>query len=227
MIEAAPRDVENVADSADAQTGLIFDRTDHLAPFFCALVPRITAACFKMLFSSRSRDTSRLRTRNLSATASSPSARWPPLPSCEFLTHLRRRPSPIPNSLASSGIGLPALTALTRPTAWSLTMAEEVTALCRAKHHPAIDSEHRRAGSESGVAYLGREKEPITRPRVRSDEGEVQLATYAAPSTQRNLYDQVISGIVAGGSIRGVSRERRRRQERRRRGKKKTSVINS
>jgi len=120
MIEAAPRDVENVADSADAQTGLIFDRTDHLAPFFWALVPRITAAYFKMLFSSRSRDTSRLRTRNSSATASSPSARWPPLPSCEFLTHLRRRPSPIPSSLASSGIGLPALT---RPTAWSLNSA--------------------------------------------------------------------------------------------------------
>jgi|GEM_PF-7094811 len=97
------------------------------------------------------------------------------------------------------------------------SMAEEVTALCGAKHHPAIDSEHRRAGSESGVAYLGGEKEPITRPRVRSDEGEVQLATYAAASTQRNLYDQVISGIVAGGSIRGVSRERRGRQERRRR----------
>jgi len=88
------------------------------------------------------------------------------------------------------------------------SMAEEVTALCGAKHHPAIDSEHRRAGSESGVAYLGGEKEPITRPRVRSDEGEVQLATYAAASTQRNLYDQVISGIVAGGSIRGVSREK-------------------
>jgi len=86
-------------------------------------------------------------------------------------------------------------------------MEEEVNALCGQKHHPNKESSYRRAGSEQGSAYLADEKEPITRPRVRHvEDGEVQLNTYKAASSQRNLFDSVVRSVAEGLSIRGKSR---------------------
>ena len=89
-------------------------------------------------------------------------------------------------------------------------MATEVEALCGPAYHPDSEAECRRAGSESGVAYLGGEKQEITRPRVRSKDGtgEVTLETYAAASTQRNLFDEVVAAVMAGASIRGVAKSK-------------------
>jgi putative transposase len=87
-------------------------------------------------------------------------------------------------------------------------MAQEVEALCGPAYHPDPEAACRRAGSESGVAYLGGEREEITRPRVRDSEGEVRLDTYAAASTQRHLFAEVVRAVASGASIRGVAKSR-------------------
>lgn len=84
-------------------------------------------------------------------------------------------------------------------------MESEVNELCGAKYHPN-GTENRRAGSERGGAYLEGQKEAITRPRVRNEEGEVSLEVYRAASSQRNLFDEVVAYMEQGLSQRGASR---------------------
>ena len=84
-------------------------------------------------------------------------------------------------------------------------MEAEVNALCGAKHRPS-ESECRRAGSEVGSVYLEGEREVIKRPRVRDEKGEVPLEVYKAASTQRNLFDEVVSYMEQGLSQRGAAR---------------------
>ena len=49
---------------------------------------------------------------------------------------------------------------------FSEVMAEEVTALCGAKHHPS-GGEYFRSGSSSGRVLVDGQREEIVRPRVR------------------------------------------------------------
>ena len=63
-------------------------------------------------------------------------------------------------------------------------MAEEVTALCGAKHQPTDESHFRAGSSPDRVIYEG-QREPVIRPRVRrqNEDGttsEVLLSTYEA-----------------------------------------------
>lgn len=85
-------------------------------------------------------------------------------------------------------------------------MSAEVEALCGPRHKPAPEATCRRAGSEEGIAYLGGEKEQIRRPRVRDEGGEVELQTYKAASSQQGVFDEVVSAVAAGATIRGVAR---------------------
>lgn len=86
-------------------------------------------------------------------------------------------------------------------------MAEEVERLCGPRYKPDPDSPCQRAGSEKGVAYLDGGKDEIRRPRVRHEtEGEVQLATYAAVSSPRGLFEQVVAAVAQGLPVRGVER---------------------
>ena len=83
----------------------------------------------------------------------------------------------------------------------------EVEALCGRKYHPDSQSDYRRAGSETGSAYINGEKEKVIRPRVRSKEGgEVNLNVYKAASSQRNLFFEVVSAVSEGVSSRGITR---------------------
>jgi len=84
----------------------------------------------------------------------------------------------------------------------------EVEALCGRKYHPDPQSDYKRAGSETGSAYINGEKEKIIRPRVRSKEdGEVNLNVYKAASSQRNLFSEVVSAVSEGISSRGINRQ--------------------
>jgi len=85
-------------------------------------------------------------------------------------------------------------------------MAEEVNELCGSKHYPN-GSKYKRAGNESGRAYLEGKKESVIRPRVRTEAGEeIRLASYEAASSQQNLYDEVIQQVCEGISMRGLER---------------------
>lgn len=84
-------------------------------------------------------------------------------------------------------------------------MEQEVNELCGAKYHPD-GREARRAGSEQGSAYLGGEKEPVRRPRVRDENREVSLEVYQAASSQRNLFGEVVAYMEQGLSQRGAGR---------------------
>lgn len=84
-------------------------------------------------------------------------------------------------------------------------MEAEVSQLCGTKHKPS-ESEYSRAGSEKGSVYIEGERESVKRPRVRTPEGEVQLETYKAASTQRNLFNEVVGYMEQGLSQRGAAR---------------------
>lgn len=84
-------------------------------------------------------------------------------------------------------------------------MEQEVNELCGPKHHPD-GREARRAGSEQGSVYLDGEKEPVRRPRVRDEDGEIQLEVYQAASSQRNLFGEVVAYMEQGLSQRGAGR---------------------
>lgn len=84
-------------------------------------------------------------------------------------------------------------------------MAAEVELLCGPKYDPDPDGAFRRAGSERGLAFINGTKEEITRPRVRSAEGEeVPLQTYQIARDRRLIFDQVVEAIAAGMPVRGV-----------------------
>jgi len=87
-------------------------------------------------------------------------------------------------------------------------MEEEVNNLCGKKHHPDPDSPYKRAGSEKGVMYANGEKESVKRPRVRTTAGEeVKLEVYEAASDQNNLFEEVVSCLEAGVSVRSIERK--------------------
>jgi len=87
-------------------------------------------------------------------------------------------------------------------------MEVEVNLLCGEKHKPVADQEFRRAGSETGVAFINGEKHEIKRPRVRSVDGErsqeAQLETYRLASQQTNLFEQITNAVAAGATMRGL-----------------------
>ena len=86
-------------------------------------------------------------------------------------------------------------------------MAEEVEALCGPRYRPDPDSPCHRAGSEKGVAFLEGAREEIRRPRVRHEtEGEVELASYRAASSQRGLFERIVAGLAEGLPVRGAER---------------------
>ena len=86
-------------------------------------------------------------------------------------------------------------------------MEAEVTSLCGRKHYPDEASDYQRAGSEKGVAYLNGKKEEVIRPRVREKRGsELNLETYQAASSQKNLFDEVVSAMAEGISSRAATR---------------------
>ena len=59
-----------------------------------------------------------------------------------------------------------------------------------------------RAGSEKSVAYLNGGNSELSHSRVRHDtEGDVQLATYAAASSQKGLINQVVAAVAQGVPI--------------------------
>ena len=64
MIEAAARHLEAGTDLPDARAGGLPDIVDHLSELEGSLVPRMTAAFFKMSFSWRRRVFSRRRARS-------------------------------------------------------------------------------------------------------------------------------------------------------------------
>lgn len=86
-------------------------------------------------------------------------------------------------------------------------MAAEVEMFCGPKYHPHEDCEFRRAGSESGHAFVNGGKERIRRPRVRSVDGdEVTLETYRLASDRAGLFDSVVEAVAAGMPVRGVEK---------------------
>jgi len=87
------------------------------------------------------------------------------------------------------------------------TMAAEVEMLCGPKYRPDKAGGFRRAGSEPGRVFVNGRKEKVTRPRVRTDDGEeVKLETYRAASSQRGLFEAVVEAVAAGLPVRGVER---------------------
>jgi transposase-like protein len=87
------------------------------------------------------------------------------------------------------------------------TMAAEVDQLCGPKYRPDTTSEFRRAGSEPGRVFVNGGKQKVTRPRVRTHDGqEVTLETYRAASDQKGLFDTVVEAVAAGLPVRGVER---------------------
>ena len=98
------------------------------------------------------------------------------------------------------------LRASVREAFWTM-MADEVSALCGPRYAPDPESGNYRAGSETGTVYLGGEKETIRRPRVRHEsEGEVQLESYQAASSQQSLFEEIVGLVAEGMSQRGLER---------------------
>lgn len=82
-------------------------------------------------------------------------------------------------------------------------MQEEVELLCgRAFQHKSRSGLAHRGGSERGTIYLNGEKLPVKKPRVRQDNAEVPLETYAKLHSSENLGDMVFKTMLAGISTR-------------------------
>lgn len=90
----------------------------------------------------------------------------------------------------------------------SEVMAHEVSELCGPRHQPS-DSDCYRSGSSSGRVIVDREREEISRPRVRrrDEDGssEVTLETYQAARCPQQLHRSIVSALAAGVSTREVS----------------------
>ena len=84
-------------------------------------------------------------------------------------------------------------------------MAEEVSLLCGAKHHPN-DSDYKRAGTSPGLVLLDGESVPISKPRVRKTvkgkTTETVLSSYTAAQNTDKLHEQILLGLTAGVSTR-------------------------
>ena len=80
----------------------------------------------------------------------------------------------------------------------------EVNALCGAKYDREASGEARRAGSAKCYAFINGTREEIERPRVRDEQGEVNLKSYAVAKDQGLFFDQIVEAIAAGLPVRGV-----------------------
>src|SRR5688500_12505172 len=91
VVEAAASLPKRLTDFSNTAASLLREELDHRPSPAWGLVPRMTAAFFKMSFSSLRLVFSRRKRRSSSAAGTSPSARSPSLPSCAacepFLTH--------------------------------------------------------------------------------------------------------------------------------------------
>jgi transposase-like protein len=79
---------------------------------------------------------------------------------------------------------------------------QEVTALCGPRYERDRLAECARAGSEQGSVYWDGRREPIRRPRVRNERGEVQLESYGALRDYDLFSDEVQQLLIRGVSTR-------------------------
>jgi len=89
-------------------------------------------------------------------------------------------------------------------------MAAEVAELCGEKYHPSEAAANRRAGSAPGYVVWEGNRENVTRPRVRRDQGdgsteEVNLRTYEAARQLDHLQSMVLRAVRAGVSGREMA----------------------
>ncbi len=82
---------------------------------------------------------------------------------------------------------------------------QEVTALCGPRYARNRDAEDARAGSEQGSIYWDGRREPLRRPRVRDDQGEVRLESYDALRDYDLFSDEVQQLLIRGVSTRDFS----------------------
>jgi transposase-like protein len=96
-----------------------------------------------------------------------------------------------------------AFAALSRLIAEALIHGE-VDDLCGPKHSRKSNGEAVRWGAQSGAITVQGVKEPISKPRVRSADGEheIDLEMYAAFSKKDALRDEAIARIGGGTSVR-------------------------
>ena len=114
-----------------------------------------------------------------------------------FLQGGEREASEVFNELMRSSV---------RAALWEM-MSSEVESLCGPKYHPKAEGEYRRGGSEQGSVYLDGGKESVKRPRVRHvEDGEVELESYRAASSQSGLFEEVVGLVAEGMSQRGLGR---------------------
>ena len=117
-----------------------------------------------------------------------------------FLQGGEREASEVFNELMRSSV---------RAALWEM-MSSEVESLCGPKYHPKAEGEYRRGGSEQGSEYLDGGKESVKRPRVRHvEDGEVELESYRAASSQSGLFEEVVGLVTEGMSRRGLGRVRK------------------
>jgi len=85
-------------------------------------------------------------------------------------------------------------------------LAEEVTALCGAAHHPRADSDCRRWGSAPTGVRIDGERQELKRPRVRrvgeDRSEEFPLASYEAVRNADDLRESILRAVAAGVSSR-------------------------
>jgi len=123
MVVAASGHLESDTDPADCAAGGMADLLDHFPELGWGLVPRITAAFFKMSFSSLRTAFSRRRKRRSSASGLSSGTRVASLPGCPLCAARRQLYSRLllmQSSSASWETGLPVSRS---STAWALNSA--------------------------------------------------------------------------------------------------------
>jgi len=81
-------------------------------------------------------------------------------------------------------------------------MEEEVTHLCGESFSHKNGNKFHRGGSEKGSVYLSGQRIRISRPRVRSSEGEVKLKTYSKLRQIGNVSERVLQLLSSGVSTR-------------------------
>jgi len=81
-------------------------------------------------------------------------------------------------------------------------LEQEVQALCGPRYQRGRQAEGVRAGSETGSVYWDGGRQPIRRPRVRNEGGEVTLETYQALRDYDLFSDEVQRLLIHGVSTR-------------------------
>ncbi len=101
-----------------------------------------------------------------------------------------------------------------RAALWEM-MSSEVESLCGKRYHPKAEGEYRRGGSEHVSVYLDGGKESVKRPRVRRvDDGEVELESFRAASSQAGLFEEVVGYSREPPHLRNASAAGRSRSRR-------------